>query len=255
MLGTLEVEGTVVGVLADSLLRSVVSLKYRQAIRRQDLVLISPFNPEAGFNAGNAMARNKYIYCLSDGAVVVESGKSGGTWNGATENLKKGWVPLWVKPSSDRASGNAELVRLGGQSLPDDFLERAREALFAGRSLNELKYQESAAEEVTLETTAGMVSEPIESDVCQNASGKEGKVTSEYWQNLSLYALFCIKLRSLLAERPQQQKELQEALPELNGKQLQDWLNQAVQERLVIKHNRPVLYELAGRQLSMSGGD
>ena len=105
MLGTLEVEGTVIGVLADSLLRAAVSQKYRQAIRQRNLVLVSPFNPEAGFSAGNAMARNKYIYCMSDAAVVVESGKSGGTWNGATENLKKRWVPLWVKISSDLEFG------------------------------------------------------------------------------------------------------------------------------------------------------
>lgn len=64
-----------------------------------------------------------------------------------------------------------------------------------------------------------------------------------------------MKLQSLLAERPRQQKELREALPELNGKQLQDWLNQAVEDRIITKHKRPVLHELAGRQLSMLGGD
>ena len=74
-------------------------------------LLITPFSPEAGFNAGNAMQRNKYIYCLSDASVVVHSGnpetskngKGGGTWTGAMENLT--WVPLWVKPSSDTKSG------------------------------------------------------------------------------------------------------------------------------------------------------
>ena len=35
-----------------------------------NLVLISPFYPDAGFNVGNAMQRNKYIYCLSDAAMV-----------------------------------------------------------------------------------------------------------------------------------------------------------------------------------------
>lgn len=39
-----------------------------------NLVLMSPFNPEAGFDVGNAMARNKYVYCLADAAVVVHSG-------------------------------------------------------------------------------------------------------------------------------------------------------------------------------------
>jgi predicted Rossmann fold nucleotide-binding protein DprA/Smf involved in DNA uptake len=73
MMGALEHEGTAVGVLADSLLRSATSAQYRKRIMSGDLVLITPFNPEAGFNVGHAMARNRYIYCLADAAVVVSS--------------------------------------------------------------------------------------------------------------------------------------------------------------------------------------
>ena len=115
MLGALESEGTAVGVLADSLLRACLSGKYRNHLSANNLVLISPFHPEAGFHGGNAMQRNKYIYCLSDAALVVHSGVKGGTWNGATENLKRGWVPLWVKPTADVAAGNAELVNQEGR--------------------------------------------------------------------------------------------------------------------------------------------
>jgi predicted Rossmann fold nucleotide-binding protein DprA/Smf involved in DNA uptake len=119
MLGALEQEGTVVGALADSLLRAATSARYRKGLMSNRLVLISSFNPEAGFDAGNAMARNKYIYCLADAAVVVSSSEdSGGTWNGAIENLRRGWVPLWVKPPAEGASGNAELVRRGARWLP-----------------------------------------------------------------------------------------------------------------------------------------
>ena len=60
MLGALEREGTVVGVLADSLLRLVTSARYRRHLMSNDLVLISSFNPKAGFNAGNAMVRNRW---------------------------------------------------------------------------------------------------------------------------------------------------------------------------------------------------
>ena len=105
MIGALEHEGTAVGVVANSLLHAVTSKKYRKHLFANDLVLISPFNPEAGFNVGNAMARNKYIYCLSDAAVVVNSTlKKGGTWNGAIEDLKKKWVPLLVKPKDSPKS-------------------------------------------------------------------------------------------------------------------------------------------------------
>jgi len=73
MLGALEHGGTSVGVLADSLLRSATSAQYRKQIMSGDLVLVTPFNPEAGFNVGNAVTRNRYIYCLADAAVVVSS--------------------------------------------------------------------------------------------------------------------------------------------------------------------------------------
>ena len=94
MIAALENDGTAVGVLADSLKQRTISKRYRQYIMDGKLVLSSPFYPGAGFNIGNAMARNKYIYCLSEAAVVVHSGLKGGTWSGAIENLKKGWVQI-----------------------------------------------------------------------------------------------------------------------------------------------------------------
>jgi predicted Rossmann fold nucleotide-binding protein DprA/Smf involved in DNA uptake len=119
MLSAIESQGTAAGVLADSLLRAATSAKYRQGLMRKNLVLISPFNPDAGFDAGNAMACNKYIYCLADAAIVVTAGEeSGSTWNGAVENLKHGWVPLWLKGYADQDSGDAALVRQGARWLP-----------------------------------------------------------------------------------------------------------------------------------------
>jgi len=123
MTGALEKEGTVIGILAENLLRAATSSKYRQALLASDLVLISSFNPESGFDVGNAMARNKYIYCLSDAAIVIASTKEkGGTWSGASENLSNKWVPLWVKSTNSAGSGNQSLVSKGAQWLPDNNL-------------------------------------------------------------------------------------------------------------------------------------
>ena len=126
MLGALRVEGCAVGVLADRLLRAATSTTFRPFIMSEKLALISPFNPEAGFDVGNAMARNKYIYCMADAAVVVASlrGK-GGTWHGALENLKHTWVPLWIRPTADATSGAAALVDKGARWLPDGEVEFA----------------------------------------------------------------------------------------------------------------------------------
>ena len=52
------------------------------------------------------MARNRYIYCLADTAIVISStADKGGTWTGAIENLKAAWVPLWVKKTETQKSG------------------------------------------------------------------------------------------------------------------------------------------------------
>jgi predicted Rossmann fold nucleotide-binding protein DprA/Smf involved in DNA uptake len=119
MLAALEAGGTVIGVLADSLLRSATSAKYRRGLMGNALALVSPFHPEAPFDTGNAMARNRVIYCLADAAVVIASSRDkGGTWHGAVETLRHGWVPVWIKPSPDEGSGNTELVRRGGRWLP-----------------------------------------------------------------------------------------------------------------------------------------
>ncbi|MCC6401944.1 MAG: DNA-protecting protein DprA [Flavobacteriales bacterium] len=120
MRGAIDANGTVIGVLADSLLKTATSLKYRDAILRGDIVLISPYHPESGFSGANAMARNKYVYCLGRAAVVVRCDKDkGGTWAGATEDLKKKWIPLWVKHDPDMRSGNHALIERGGLPLPD----------------------------------------------------------------------------------------------------------------------------------------
>lgn len=120
MLGCIDAGGRAAGILADSLLRAITSTKYRDALATDRIVLITPFNPEASFNVGNAMARNKYIYCCADAALIVASGKnSGGTWRGAVEALRAGWVPVWVRTGPQSPDGNAALVRKGAHDLGD----------------------------------------------------------------------------------------------------------------------------------------
>ena len=117
MQGAMRSEGTVVGVLANNLLSQCTSAKYRPHVRANDLVLFSTVHPEAPFLAGSAMQRNKYIYCLSDAALVVHSGTKGGTWSGAIDNLKSRWTPLWVRKGTDPDSGNTVLAKRGASLL------------------------------------------------------------------------------------------------------------------------------------------
>lgn len=123
MLGGLEAGGNSVGVLANNLAREAVAPETRVYLESGNLVLISPVSPEAPFHAGNAMARNKYIYALADYALVVSSdAETGGTWNGAVENLKNKWCPLFVRDGEDIPEGNRKLLRKGGLSFSSDDL-------------------------------------------------------------------------------------------------------------------------------------
>ena len=82
--------------LADSLARRIRKKDTINAIQEGRLLLLSPVKPEAGFQAGVAMARNKLIYCHSSGTVAVRSDlNKGGTWAGAMECLKHQWSPVF----------------------------------------------------------------------------------------------------------------------------------------------------------------
>lgn len=93
------------------------------------------------------MARNRYIYTLADQALVIDSAlKSGGTWTGAVENLKHGWVPLYVRVPGEGA-GNAALVADGGLpfTLTADSTDTLTE-LFAARVVEKLPSDSGVAD-------------------------------------------------------------------------------------------------------------
>ena len=56
---------------------------------------------EAGFQVGNAMARNKYIYCLADYGLVVRSDEGkGGTWSDWSEARTFNVEPMNTDPAN-----------------------------------------------------------------------------------------------------------------------------------------------------------
>ena len=110
--------GRVVGVLADSLTRTVSRTETRKALLDGDTVLATPYGPEAPFSVGTAMGRNKVIYALSTLTVVVASDhETGGTWAGAAEALRGGFGRVAVWRGAGEGPGNAHLVRRGATPL------------------------------------------------------------------------------------------------------------------------------------------
>lgn len=120
----LEIRGTAVAVLADSMERVVKHRK--EELKRGDLCLVTPYSPNAGFSVGAAMGRNKLIYCLADYSIVVASdAETGGTWAGATETLKNNWVPVFVLEHEKMPEGNKLLLQKGAIVFPHPFKEQA----------------------------------------------------------------------------------------------------------------------------------
>lgn len=272
MLGALENEGTSVGVLADSLLRAATSAKYRKYLLAGDLVLVSPFNPEAGFNVGNAMARNKHIYCLSDAAVVVNSTPDkGGTWTGATEDLKSGWVPLWVQHKDDPASGNAALVQKGARWFPRDL--PALSSLWEtvnGRDtapeetslplLQQSETEQAPSEAATLHKMAALAgsddgtadarpsTDPIATVDAKDSSSKPAS---------DFYSLFLQCLRGLTDDAPMKVEDIAARL-ELEKAQVNAWLKRGTTDGQIKKLSKPVRYQSASadhRQASFFGDE
>jgi predicted Rossmann fold nucleotide-binding protein DprA/Smf involved in DNA uptake len=121
MRGALEAGGRACGVLADSLEKTTMNREHRNLLLEERLMLISPCDPSAGFNVGNAMQRNKLIYALADAALVVSSDiNKGGTWAGAIEQLDKlNFVPVYVRSTGEPSAGLDALRKKGALAWPN----------------------------------------------------------------------------------------------------------------------------------------
>lgn len=221
MLASLRREGTVIGVVGDGLLRSATSQKYREHLARGNLVLVSPFQPEARFRAWRAMERNKYIYCLADAAVVACSKPSqGGTWNGAIEALRAEWVPVWLRSNRTGNSGNAELANRGGRWLPDRV--GGLDVLFGA----DRESDPSGVEE---------------SDTLDDGDTSETVSWPADGETLTLYQEFLERVAGLTANGGVSQQEIADQL-ELTNSQVGAWVRRGLEEGQLIKQVRPVRY-------------
>jgi predicted Rossmann fold nucleotide-binding protein DprA/Smf involved in DNA uptake len=115
MKGAINSGGTIIAVLADSLLKRAKDPSSQELASNDQALFITNYSPEIEFSVASAMGRNKLIYGLSDSVVVVTSEyEKGGTWAGATEAIKSNYSKVLIWSSSDITKGNKELIKLGG---------------------------------------------------------------------------------------------------------------------------------------------
>lgn len=239
MRGALETGGKVAGVLADSLERTAMNREHRNLLIDGQLVVISPYDPSAGFNVGNAMQRNKLIYALADAALVVNSDyDKGGTWAGAVEQLEKlHLVPIYVRSNGETGKGLDALRRKGALPWPNPDDAEAFDAALAYQApaettnqdqLSLVNARESAPEYMArIETPeAGALVAP--STVSMLATPAE-----------ELFA----KVRSLLENMDTPKTDV-EVAAELNvsKSQAKDWLQRLVKEGVLEKFSKPIRY-------------
>lgn len=120
-MNALELGSVAIEFVSDSMIKKLKDKEVIKYIRDGRLLLLSATKPDAGFNVGMAMMRNKYIYAQSLGTIIVRSdyGK-GGTWAGAIENLKNKWSYEYCW-NNEEYKGNLELIKKGAIPIDINF--------------------------------------------------------------------------------------------------------------------------------------
>ena len=110
--------------LSDSLIRRLQINAISLALQNGNGLLLSEAIPTAPFNVGFAMARNKFIYLTAHRVIAVKAEytikagkKTGGTWNGAVENLNSNYKKILVI-NNQLSKGNQELISKGALPIP-----------------------------------------------------------------------------------------------------------------------------------------
>lgn len=220
-------QGYVVSILADSLSKKIMSKAIRDNILSGKQLLLTANNPDAPFSVANAMNRNKYIYALSNGTFVVASDyNKGGTWAGAVENIKKGWVNTFVW-NNNKYIGNTELIKKGGVGIED---------------LNNISIKELISNKVKRMDQLNIFDfDKTDKRVPFERENIIGENEDEY--SSSDYDVYnkAINLMLNLLKEP---KSIEEVTASLNITKSQAiaWINRALNEGKIIKINKPVRY-------------
>ena len=246
MRGALEGGGKVAGVLADSLERAALNREYRNLLMDGQLVLISPYDPSAGFNVGHAMQRNKLIYALADAALVVSSDyEKGGTWAGAVEQLEKlRLVPVYVRSDGETDKGLDALRRKGALPWPNP---ETPEAL-AVVPLTEVSSKKPAA--LQSELFFSIHEEPKSYEISENLSPiNDSSLLLSVESPLAPADELFAKVRELLGKMKTPKTDAEVAADlQVSKSQAKEWLQRLVKEGVMEKHTKPVRYGLKSQR-------
>lgn len=279
-----------VGVVADSLYQKSATKEWRTAIQRGLLTLVSPFFPEARFTPANAMARNKFIYMMSLSTVVVRSNATGGTWEGAVENLKKGYATLLVSTHCNpNYDGNRQLLEntlknavQSAKTISLDMPDSAIEALIRGTDSpapaspepmeNDLLSQPVEAENrqqleyspIAVSQSLDIAESSLEQDQ-QQAQQSETKIsgssdnTTNTNERSSLIDVFYEQLAEMIHTKDGASvtwQELQQEFAEfelISKTSMQKWIDVLIADGRLVQPTRKKAYEIANASQNLFG--
>ncbi len=278
MNGALEAGGNVCGVLSDSLDKAAIQRSFREYFLHGQLVMLSPFDPSARFQVGNAMQRNKYIYALADLSLVVNAEQhKGGTWAGASEQLEKlRFVPVYVRTQNPRSSALEALLQKGAMpwpepSAPEDMarLCQKQPPPLQAYTLSEPAPKNDALSEFLKPITPDPPKPTNTTDTKQTTDSPQPPPSTTFplaspsgphrqpflWQapptppvivepKEALFHTVRVLITHQLSKSPMDDKELAATL-DVSEKQTKAWLERLIEEGCVVKKSsRPLRYAL-----------
>jgi DNA processing protein len=244
--GALQSGGEAVAVMSDSMERAAVVRENLEPLMDHRLLLVSPYDPAAGFNVGNAMQRNKVIYALADAGLVVTSEfEKGGTWAGAIEQLERfHFVPMFVRNGNKAGRGNAALIHQGGRPWPNPenaaelqrMLSAAMELVAAEPKQEALSF--GLREQPTAYSASAKTVEP------SNIAVEESKINSSPAEELFKIVREILRRELGIASRTEAEIV---SLLDISKSQAKEWLARLTKEGIVekVKKTKPVQYRAA----------
>lgn len=235
MNGALEAGGTAVGVLPGNLEQIAMNREHRNLLLEGRLVLVSPFDPRAGFRVGHAMQRNKLIYALADATLVVDAdANKGGTWAGAIEQLRKYKGAVYVHSPDSASDGIKALQNEGAIPWPNpEDAEGIAEAIDFPTRPEESPLQDSLP---------GFHAATLE-DAKPEQPATDAKLPGRDSGADKIFYSFVAELKRLLVNQELKPDEVASKL-DLKKEQANPWLKRATKEGHIAKNYRPVRYKI-----------
>jgi len=248
MRGALTAEGTAAGVVADSLERMALNREHRNLLMAGRLVLVSPYDPAAGFNVGHAMQRNKLIYALADAALVVSADhEKGGTWAGAVEHLEKfRRMRVYVRTGDDVGPGLEALERKGALPWPDPRTPDALITLLGAAAKDDREQPLFPVDSAPEAAHRGLREAPAPAPSAAAQPHTPAASPAD--------ALFAT-VRMLLARMDAAKTDAEVAADlDVSKSQVKTWLQRLVDEGVLERIARPTRYRARRRQRSLFDG-